>query len=307
MGSPLPLASPSSGVKRVIPLRPAGASLQPAGCHRRTLRGGRSGAVGAGSAHLGGARGRAHRRAPAAGSTRPAHLASAPHSPAARPGGLTRRAAPSPLPQPGRAAGRRGLRAAAAAASPASAAAAPPPRPSPPPASPPRGHAAAAAPGSHPGAPPSPKSGSAPRLGRPYLAPARRRRCASQPLGPARPGSAPARRPPRGRRRARAGAGSAGPGAAGGGGPAAAPPPRAGALPLLEGRAGGPALQPQRTSLAPKSGPGRGSGGERVRAALFPIPRGPAGRVPGSERAPSRATAAHLPTHTGSRSPSAES
>ncbi|XP_078231526.1 uncharacterized protein LOC144582801 [Callithrix jacchus] len=261
-------------------------------------------------------------KAPASGSPRPSPTPPrrpcprAPLTSAHCPGSLTRRWAPPPLPQAGRAAGRRGLRAAAAAAAAAATAAA----------------AAAASPGERgcssssllpapqrrhrprppPRAPPLPKSGSAPRPGRSEIAPARLA---------ARPQPAlwhRAARPPAGRRPPRRGGGRAPGRGASGREPRTAGAPGAGAHPRSPPRAlraqvllppalgtrdlpPGPA-SPRRTAPAPKSSSGRGSGRRAgVPAALgLPMPPDPAGRAPGAERAPS-------PGHTDTHSPDTHS
>lgn len=248
-------------------------------------------------AHLGGARGRTGSGA-GEGRREPPPCPPGPRAPltsAHGPGGLTRRGAPPPLPQPGRAAGRRGLRAAAAAAaSPASAA------------SPPlllpssrlsalrlrRRRPSAPAPARRPRQSPGPRPTRA-ALASPWSGPAAR---GSQPPGTARPGPRLHPQPPRG-------AGSGGPAAAGT--PPRRPPgapPRASALPPA-GRTGGPAGA---GCAAPKSGPGpevRPRTGQWRRAGVgaalrLPMPRDPAGRAPGAERAPSPGHRRTLTRHT---------
>lgn len=232
----------------------------------------------------------------AAGSPRLAHLAPAPHSPArtapaASPGAGRRRLCRSP-------AGQRGAGDSAPLLPPPHLRRVPPLRlsSSPPPASPPSG-SAAAAPRPPPRraalakvrvrAPPGPLSH------RPGPAPPRQGASPRAPLGPA-PRLHP--QPPRG-------AGSGGPAAAGT--PPRRPPgapPRASALPPA-GRTGGPAGA---GCAAPKSGPGpevRPRTGQWRRAGVgaalrLPMPRDPAGRAPGAERAPSPGHRRTLTRHT---------
>lgn len=307
------LARPAGGVKRVIPLPPAGAgaSLPPAGSHLRAPRWGRSGAVGTGPRSPGR---RCGRWAPPPRPPGPR----APHSPArtapaASPRGGRRRLCRSP-------AGPRGAGDSAPLLPPP-----PPPHPRrvppplllpalrllpplrPPPAPPPP-----PPPGPRPGAPPSPKSGSAPRPGGSYIAPARP---AALPepapwhgaarLSARRPASVRGegeRAPGRGRRTGRRGR----PGARGQGTPRGAlpaPPARqrftSGSMDAWPGRPG-PA-DPPRTALAPKCGPGRGSSGERGSGQLS------ASRCLGTRLAALPAPSAHPRRDTDAHSPDTHS
>ncbi|XDB56857.1 hypothetical protein AB1E18_010318 [Capra hircus] len=299
VGSPCPLAQPASGVKPVILPRPAGATPLPAGSHLRAPRWGRRRAVGTGPGLTWAALAAALAPGPAraAGSPRLAHLAPAPHSPArtapaASPGAGRRRLCRSP-------AGQRGAGDSAPLLPPPHLRRVPPLRlsSSPPPASPPSG-SAAAAPRPPPRraalakvrvrAPPGPLSH------RPGPAPPREGASPRAPLGPdpactpsLRAGRGAAGRPPRGPRRG-----------------ALPAPHRARALYLrLEGQAARLARAVLRRSpaLAPKSGPGRGSGGERgsERHSASRCLGTPLAALPAPSAHPRRDTDAHSPgTHS---------
>lgn len=264
-------------------------------------------------AHLGGVRGHAHPgRAPAAGRPRPARPAPAPHSPgrtasAASPGAGRRHLCRSPprlrdagdstpllLPPP------------------------PllhpqlvrlllllPPRSPPPPGPPLRRSVAAPAPARRPRQSPGPRP-----------APPRPARAGLTPPGPAGRAARASPWARSSRPSLRAWAGSAGPGAAGGGRWGTGTPPRrpprapgAGALYLWqEGRASRPVRPccPRCTAPVPKSGPGRGSGGE-LRSGQLPASRSRGTRLaalPAWSAHPRRDTDAHSPD-TRSRSLSA--
>ncbi|XP_073859293.1 uncharacterized protein [Macaca fascicularis] len=276
-------AQPASGVKQVIPLRPAGAgaSLLPAGSHLREQHWGRSRAVGTGPSSPGrrsrpGSRwGRLRPPGVPARAPRPLaiHLPPTPHSPAhtvpaASPGAGRHRLCRSP-------AGPRGAGDSAPPPllllplplppppppppplHPPASAAAPPPASSPPPSA---AAAAAAAPGPRPARCPS--QSPAPRPARTALKSPQpgRPRCPSQPLGTALP--PPARRPPRREGGRASGRGASGreqrtAGARGAGGPAKVPsssPPRASAFTS----GSGDARPATRLCLSPAHGPGPG-------------------------------------------------
>lgn len=305
------------------PARPRGQTGQPPAARwRRSLLSpahpvpppratrGRSRAAGPAPAHLGGARGHAP---PGAGSgrgeppSRPPGRG-APLTSAHGLGGLTRRGAPPPLPQPAaRAAGRRGLHAAAAAAAAAasSASAAPllPPRPPPPPVPPLRSRPPAPP---LPCAPPSPKSG--PRPAPPSPPGPGLHLPAGQPLPEPAPGHGPRRLPACAPGEARArGAGSAGPGAAGGGSWGAGTP--RGALPArrslylrLEGRVARTVRPgcPRCTAPAgPEVWPRTGRGGEGGLVAAASRSRGARlAALPAWSAHPRRRDTAHTHRHT---------
>lgn len=296
-----------------------GASLLPDGSHLRALRWGRSRAVRTGPGSPG-------RRSPPRsppGRLRPREPLPRPPGPgtpltrAHGPGCLTRCGAPTPLPQPCRAAERRELRAAAAAAAAPAAAALhprrvrlqllllslrllPPLRPAASQPPPPSAPAPARRPRQSPGPRPARVSLPSPQ---PASRAARARPLARQGLAARLPAR---RRPPRG-------SGERQPGSRGGRRPRrgvplrprrASPLPRAGGTRVPGGRP----CCPRRAALAPKFGPGLGNSGELGSRPLSASQSRGAGlaALPALSAHPHRDTDT-LTRHTRSRSPSAES